>query len=433
MQRLYHPDMLFLIETKQDNDYVRDIAVYLGYDHMILVPPLGYSGGLAVLWKSFVSVSCISSDPRLVDLHVEYQSFQFYLSCVYGHPIPKYRHLLCGKITTHSYILMTKPEEKRGGRVRAVSSFHQFNTMLQICDMKDLKYMGNPFSWVGRCRKEVIECCLDRVMVNQAWVNHFPVSCNEYLEIAESDHRPMVISIDYRQRRRKGFFCYDKRLAEDQNFVKSVIDTWEQTEFIRGWNQKLSHCKGGIIRWKRSHQTNSAVRISEIRGLIDQALRDITVSSEHIQELRGNLNQAYREEEEYWKLKSRNIWLCLGDRNTRFYHGITRMKKASNKMKPIKDINGVIHSQDETIAKVAEDYFRDMFSSSSTIPLSECLPNIQRKVTQDMNDKIMAPVSDDEIKVVLDLIGSDRAPSLDGFTASFYKQFGTPLDLMYVR
>lgn len=98
MQRLYHPDLLFLIETKQDNNYVRDIGVYLGFDHMILVSPVGLSGGLAVFWKSFLSVSCISSDSRLVDLLIEYQSFQFYLSCVYGHPVPKERHILWEKL-----------------------------------------------------------------------------------------------------------------------------------------------------------------------------------------------------------------------------------------------------------------------------------------------------------------------------------------------
>ena len=94
MQRLYHPDLLFLIETKQQNDYVRDIGVYLGFDQMVLVPPDGLSGGLAVFWKSYVCVSCISSDSRLVDLLVKYKSFQYFVSFIYGHPVPKFRHQL---------------------------------------------------------------------------------------------------------------------------------------------------------------------------------------------------------------------------------------------------------------------------------------------------------------------------------------------------
>lgn len=179
MQRLYHPDLLFLIETKQKNDYVRDIGVYLGFDQMVLVPPDGLSGGLAVFWKSYVSVSCISSDARLLDLNVQYKSFKYYLSCINGHPIPKYRNHLWKRIQR---IAVTRagpwmicgdcnkivhPSEKKGGRTRQIISCNDFNTMINVCDMKDVPAKGNSFSWVGRRQTEVIECCLDRIMVNK--------------------------------------------------------------------------------------------------------------------------------------------------------------------------------------------------------------------------------------------------------------------------
>ena len=61
---------------------------------MVLVPSDGLSGFLAVFCKSYVFVSCISSNSRLVDLAVQYKSFKYYLSCVYGHPVPKFRNQL---------------------------------------------------------------------------------------------------------------------------------------------------------------------------------------------------------------------------------------------------------------------------------------------------------------------------------------------------
>ncbi|KAG2312871.1 hypothetical protein Bca52824_024428 [Brassica carinata] len=42
------PDILFLIETMNKNDVVRDVVVSLGFDYTCLVPPRGRSGGLAV-------------------------------------------------------------------------------------------------------------------------------------------------------------------------------------------------------------------------------------------------------------------------------------------------------------------------------------------------------------------------------------------------
>ena len=344
MQRLYLPDMLFLIETKQKNDYVRDIGVYLGYDHMILVPPEGLSGGLVVLWKDYVSVSCVSSDVRMIDLQVQYKAFQFYLSCIYGHPNPKYRHHLWERLQrlaisrTGAWMIcgdcneITSPEEKKGGRVRSLSSVQNFNTMIQICGMEDLQFKGNQFSWVGRRRTEVIECCLDRVLVNSEWKQRYPISETEYLELAESDHRPMIISIDYQARARKGMFRYDKRLFEEHDFVEVISDAWQHTDTMEGWSSKLDFCRRKMIQWKRENKTNSAVRIQELRGHIDQALRNNTVTIECIQELRVQLNKAFRDEEEYWRLKSRNRWLNLGDRSTRFYHVLTKMKKNQNKI-----------------------------------------------------------------------------------------------------
>ena len=123
-------------------------------------------------------------------------------------------------------------------------------------------------------------------------------------------------------------------------------------------------------------------------------MRDNTMSTEYIHELCGSLNQFYRDEEEYWKLKSINRWLNLGDRNTPFYHGFTKMKKSKNKILKMRDKYGVIHYQEETIAQVAEDYFKEMFSSSPTISLDECLPNIQPKVTMEMNERLIALITD---------------------------------------
>ncbi|KAF8105903.1 hypothetical protein N665_0152s0038 [Sinapis alba] len=392
MQRLYFPDLLFLIETKQQNDYVCDIGVYLDFDHMTFVPPIGISGGLAVFRKEYVYVSCISSDVHMVNLHVQYKAFQFYLSCIYGgtgphthapasatDPNPQHRHVLWERLQRLAVSRIggwmicgdcneiTRPEEKKGGRVRSLSSVQNFNTMIEICGMEDLQFKGNQLSWVGRRRTEIIECCLDRVLVNSEWKNKYPFSDTEYLELAESDHRPMIISIDYQVRSRKGLFRYDKRLFNEHEFVETISDAWRYTESINNWSSKLDHCRRTMIQWKRDKKTNSAVKIQELRSQIDQALRDSSVTTEFIQDLRVQLNKAF---------------LLV------FYHGLTKMKRSKNKIKEMFDKNGILHSQDETIALIAEEYFLEMFSRSDNVPLSEVLPTITKLVTDEMNQAL---------------------------------------------
>lgn len=64
-----------------------------------------------------------------------------------------------------------------------------------------------------------------------------------------------------------------------------------------------------------------------------------------------------------------------------------------------------------------------MFSSSGTSPLSDFFPNIQQKITPEIKNMLIRPIADSEVHDAMVLIGSDRAPGPDGFTAFFYQQF----------
>lgn len=88
-----------------------------------------------------------------------------------------------------------------------------------------------------------------------------------------------------------------------------------------------------MAHWERVHQFNAAEEIHNIHLQIDRVTRDTTVSINMIHVLQRQLNQAYSDEEEFWRLKSRNRWLKLGERNTKFYHNITRSRRSTNKIK----------------------------------------------------------------------------------------------------
>lgn len=94
---LYLQDMLFLVETKQKDDYVRDVCVWLGYDEMQIVSPRGLSGGLVVCWEIMFQFKLFQLMQDL-DLSIEYKSFNFYLSFIFGNPIPKLWYQLWEKL-----------------------------------------------------------------------------------------------------------------------------------------------------------------------------------------------------------------------------------------------------------------------------------------------------------------------------------------------
>ncbi|KAG7556714.1 Ribonuclease H domain [Arabidopsis suecica] len=284
---------------------------------------------------------------------------------------------------------------------------------------------SNPFSWVGKRQKEIIESCLDRVFINSEWQGSFPVSETEFLPIAGSDHAPVIIDIEEEVCVKRGQFRYDKRYAQTEDFVEAVQRGWQygKTDDHGGIQDKLRVCRRELAKWKRKTRTNSAEKIQALKYRIDAAERDHLVPLSTVSQLRRDLNQAYRDEEVYWHLKSRNKWMLLGDRNTKFFHATTKVRKSRNRIKSIMDDQGIEHFQDDAIGKVAEAYFTNLFSTSQYTDLEETIADIEPKVTEQMNRDLLRPVTDLEIRDAVFAIGADRAPGFDGFTAAFYQQF----------
>ena len=160
----YLMDIICLSETKQQDDYFRDVGAQLGFLSYVTVPPNGSSGGLVVFWKSNVHLSVISSSPNLVDCKVgRINENPFYFSFVYGDPNPALRHhtwehlqrVSLGRQHQAWFALgdfndIRGNHEKEGGRVKPEASFINFKIMMRICDFMDIRSIGDRFSWVGQ-------------------------------------------------------------------------------------------------------------------------------------------------------------------------------------------------------------------------------------------------------------------------------------------
>lgn len=53
---------------------------------------------------------------------------------------------------------------------------------------------------------------------------------------------------------------------------------------------------------------------------------DDSKTYEGVMDITQKLKEAYRDDELYWKQKSRNTWHTKGDRNTKLYYALTKKK-----------------------------------------------------------------------------------------------------------
>ena len=75
------------------------------------------------------------------------------------------------------------------------------------------------------------------------------------------------------------------------------------------------------------------------------------------------------------------------------------------------------------IARVAVDYFDNLFSVSSRQQMEECLSTVLARVTTDMQEMLSGDFNADEIKEAAFQMGLKKAPGPDGMNALFYKKF----------
>lgn len=158
---------------------------------------------------------------------------------------------------------------------------------------------------------------------------------------------------------------------------------------------------------------------------MDNAICSSSASLQEKNNLKQELNSAYLEEEVFWKQKSRIQWLRSGDKNTKYFHGITKARRNRNTIHSISDENGVLQRGTQQIAQVAQDYFQKLYSS---VPIAasrfeEVFSGFERRVTDAMKMDLIKPVTAEEIETAIFDIGAHRAPGPDGFSAIFYHQY----------
>jgi hypothetical protein len=111
-----------------------------------------------------------------------------------------------------------------------------------------------------------------------------------------------------------------------------------------------------------------------------------------------------------------------GDRNTRFFHQTAVWRARKNKIKKLKDSEGIWKDEPPDMERMATAYFQDLFTRDPSLKADQLLAMIQEKVTGSMNDTLCMEFTDEEISDAMFQIGPLKAPGVDGFPARFYQR-----------
>lgn len=228
------------------------------------------------------------------------------------------------------------PSEVVGGEFSAARASHMLD-MMDACNFIDLGFTGTKFTWECRVNgRRTVAKRLDRALGDVAWRFLFPEAFVEHLAQVHSDHTPLLLRCHvHAGERTTRPFRFQAAWVSHPSFEELVDEAWQREEStILGRLQNVQVAVsdfnktvfGNIHRRKRRVE----MRLQGLQQEMDWR------NSESLARLEITLQKEYGEvlhqEEMLWYQKSRENWVHFGDRNTKFFHAQTIVRRKRNKI-----------------------------------------------------------------------------------------------------
>lgn len=176
--------------------------------------------------------------------------------------------------------------------------------------------------------------------------------------------------------------------------------------------------------WDRNVLGMLEKRICKVKKELERCRRQQicqeSVSREHL--LRYKMERLQDQLNIYWKQRSHTAWLTKGDRNTQYFHAAASERRRRNAIKKLRKDDGA-EVEGSRLKEFIANHYQNLFLSSAGHSTAEVLRSISPRITDEMNEALIKPFSQEEIWEALQSIGDLKAPGPDGIPSIFYKRF----------
>ena len=200
----------------------------------------------------------------------------------------------------------------------------------------------------------------------------------------------------------------------------SLQDWWEFLKLsIKEESIVFSRNKRRRLRKEQVFLTNKLIRLR--RRLVDG---DDTVSV-LISDTESRLKAPRVKEIEGIMIRSRAQWLEEGERPSRYFFNLQKIKAQRSHISSVYDLNGTEVSSQEEIEKAHVDFYSRLFSEEpiDAALQDDLLSSLSRQLSSDQASSCEGQMTLDEMTLALRSMNANKAPGPDGLSVEFYAKF----------
>ncbi|KAK3033970.1 hypothetical protein RJ639_034134 [Escallonia herrerae] len=342
------PDILFLSETLSSSSRLSHILEPLGFTNLYFVPPPSGikkpAGGLCLAWKMGVDIEITFQNQNIINALVfsDPPTIPWMLSMVYEPPNWTNKRKFWDEMDTTA---------------------KAFNGPW-LC-------MGDFNAVVDQTEKKVgLPERLDKAYFNLEWRALFQDAAITHIPGKSSDHLPIVLHTPSSKPPSSKPFKFEAAWTRDLSSHQVVKSAWRKQffgtpEFMLC--QRTYNVSQALRRWNITHFGHIQAQIKKLSEYLDNVQQqEPTVRNMELQRnIQNQIDEQCSREEWLWHQKSRLQWIKDGDRNTKFFHLSTIIRRRQNSIDFIKDKHGNRISSREEIGTCFTEYFSELYKSSN--------------------------------------------------------------------
>jgi len=346
------------------------------------------------------------------------------------------RHLGIPSIMGGDFNMIRSISEKKDGTRSLGRDSIAFQNFINNMRLVDTETSNGIFTWNNkRGGESQVASKLDRFIILEDLILIGLDLLAMILPFGGLDHWPIQIEASFIGTLRNRPFRFENIWLTHPDFISNIEKWWIEDMQVQGTKmflllQRLKHIKLRLKDWKKNEFGN----IFEAKKVVERKLQEINQilitdgfneerkeqADYHQQEWEGLCKQ----EEIFWKHKSRVRWLKEGERNIRFFHKSTMDHQSHNRISKIKDSQGNQLNTHKEIEAALVQHFQGIVEEpliDRSQFINKFTKHFPKLVTREDNYSLNKPVNEEEVSEVIKEMQNGKAPGPNGFNVDFFK------------